>query len=80
LRGRHAALAAWTLPADAHADVNLCLPPHRIFATLNESTNESDKNRRGIDAWWCWIFIFLFFVIHVGRMRVYWNMVGMIAP
>src|SRR5581483_8088335 len=34
----------------------------------------------GIDAWWCAVFLVLFFVIHVGRMRVYWNVVGMIAP
>jgi uncharacterized membrane protein HdeD (DUF308 family) len=71
---------AWTPPADTHADVNLGLPPHRIFAALNEAADTRDRNRRGIDAGWCWIFILLFFVIHVGRMRVYWNLVGMIAP
>jgi uncharacterized membrane protein HdeD (DUF308 family) len=80
LRGRHAAPLAWTLPSDAHADVHLGLPPHRIFATLNESADASDRNRRGIDAWWCGVFLLLFFVIHVGRMRVSWNAVGMIAP
>ena len=77
---RRVVAVAWTVPADAHADVNLGLPPHRIFATLHESSVASDKNRRKIDAWWCGIFILLFFVIHVGRMRVYWNLVGMVAP
>jgi uncharacterized membrane protein HdeD (DUF308 family) len=80
LRGRHAAPLARTLPTDAHADDRLGLPPHRIFAMLNESADASDRNRRDIDAWWCGVFLLLFFVIHVGRMRVYWNAVGMIAP
>jgi uncharacterized membrane protein HdeD (DUF308 family) len=80
LRGRNVAPAARTLPTDAHADVGLGLPPDRVFQALNEAANTRDKHRRGIDAWWCGIFILLFFVIHVGRMRVYWNLVGMIAP
>src|SRR5262249_10588597 len=50
------------------------------FATLNESVDAGDEARRGIDAWWCGVFVLLFFVIHVGRMRVYWNAVGMVAP
>jgi uncharacterized membrane protein HdeD (DUF308 family) len=80
LRGRHAAPVARELPADAHADVRLDLPPRPIFARLNESADAADRNRRGIDAWWCGIFLLLFLVIHVGRMRVYWNAVGLVAP
>src|SRR5262249_42017237 len=80
LRGRHVVPVAWTSPGDAHADVSLGLPPHRIFAKLNESASAGEKNRLAIDAWWCAIFLLVLFVIHVGRMRVYWNLVGMVAP
>ncbi|MFO0846642.1 MAG: metallophosphoesterase [Gemmataceae bacterium] len=80
LRGRHTASVGLDSPADAHADTGLGLPPHKAFATLNESIDAGDQARRGIDAWWCGVFVLLFFVIHVGRMRVYWNAVGMVAP
>lgn len=80
LRGRHAAPITGALPADAHADACLGLPPHPAFAALNEAADAGARNRRGVDAWWCAVFLLLFFVIHVGRMRVYWNAVGMIAP
>lgn len=80
LRGRNNTVVAKALAADEHADVKLHLPPHKIFVTLNEAIDTSDRNRRGVDTWWCSIIILIFFVIHVGRMRVYWNMEGMIAP
>src|SRR5262249_18372022 len=37
-------------------------------------------SRRSSDARWCWVFIIVFFAIHIGRMRVYWDPVGMIDP
>ncbi len=80
LSGRYSHAVSRALPADEHADAGLGLPPHPIFALWNEAIDARDKTRRGIDAWWCWIFVLLFFVIHVGRMRVYWNPAGMIAP
>src|SRR5262249_35138503 len=30
--------------------------------------------------YWCWVFVILFFAIHVGRMRVYWTPIGLIDP
>jgi uncharacterized membrane protein HdeD (DUF308 family) len=67
-------------PADLHPDSRLHLPPHSIFATLNASIIVEDERRRSINAFWCWIFVIVFFAIHLGRMRVYWTPVGMIDP
>src|SRR5262249_50954956 len=67
-------------PPEAHPDARLRLPPHPAFATLNASLKAKDDARRAIDAYWCWIFVLVFFAIHMGRMRVYWDLVGMIDP
>jgi uncharacterized membrane protein HdeD (DUF308 family) len=80
LLGRKPPPRAAETPADLHPDVRLRLPPHPTFASLNGSLQTEEDARRAIDATWCWIFVLLFFAIHVGRMRVYWNLVGMIAP
>jgi len=63
-----------------HPDLRLQLPPHPVFATLNDSMKAKEDARRAIDAYWCWIFVLVFFAIHIGRMRVYWNLVGLVDP
>lgn len=67
-------------PANQHPDLRLGLPPHEAFVTLNESLRAKEDMRRAFDAYWAWTFIIVFFAIHIGRMRVYWNVVGIISP
>jgi uncharacterized membrane protein HdeD (DUF308 family)/3',5'-cyclic AMP phosphodiesterase CpdA len=78
--GRKAEPGAAAVAAEMHPDGRLHLPPHALFATLNASMKTEEERRRSIDAFWCWIFIIVFFAIHFGRMRVYWTPVGMIDP
>jgi uncharacterized membrane protein HdeD (DUF308 family) len=66
--------------ATAHPDARLGLPPHVEFGKLQASLNAEEEGRRRIDAAWFWIFCVVFFAIHIGRMRVEWNLVGMISP
>ncbi len=68
------------LGPEEHPDSHLRLPPHPAFATLNAAMKEKEETRRPIDAYWCWIFVLVFFAIHFGRMRVYWTPAGMIDP
>jgi uncharacterized membrane protein HdeD (DUF308 family) len=67
-------------PAGLHPDHRLHLPPHEEIARLESVLKIQEEGRRSIDAYWCWIFIALFFAIHIGRMSIDWNLVGMIAP
>jgi uncharacterized membrane protein HdeD (DUF308 family) len=78
--GRKAPPSAAETAAELHPDSRLHLPPHSTFATLNASIQTEEDRRRSIDAFWCWTFIFVFFAIHIGRMRVYWTLAGMIDP
>src|SRR5262249_33988214 len=55
-------------------------PPHPEFSKLEASLKTEDEGRRRIDAAWCWTFVIVFFAIHIGRMRVDWNLVGMVSP
>lgn len=80
LSGRHVQQADAVIANDVHADASMGLAPHPTFATLNETIDANLKTRRGIDDAWCGIFLLLFFAIHIGRMRVYWNLIGLIAP
>jgi uncharacterized membrane protein HdeD (DUF308 family) len=80
LLGREALPRATETPPDQHPDLALKLPPHPAFATLNASLNSQDDGRRSADLMWCFIFVTIFFAIHMGRMRVDWNVVGMIDP
>jgi hypothetical protein len=74
-----AAVAA--LPLDArHPDRRLSLPQHQEFAKLLASMDTEEAARRRIDAAWCWTFVIVFFAIHIGRMHVEWNLVGMVSP
>jgi uncharacterized membrane protein HdeD (DUF308 family) len=66
--------------AEMHPDLALHLPPHPAFGTLNASLKTEEERRRSLDAFWCWTFVIVFFAIHIGRMRAYWTVVGMIDP
>ncbi len=69
------------MPLDQrHPDSRLGLPPHPEFAKVQAGLQREEEGRRRIDAAWCWIFVIVFFAIHIGRMHVTWNLVGMIAP
>jgi uncharacterized membrane protein HdeD (DUF308 family) len=78
--GRTTPAGAAEISAELHPDRRLQLPPHQAFATLNAALSTEDDHRRSIDAVWCWTLIIVFFAIHIGRMRVYWTLVGMIDP
>lgn len=72
--------AAETPSAGRHPDGRLGLPPHEEFAKLEASLQAEDEQRRWVDAYWCFTFGIVFFAIHIGRMSVAWNLVGMISP
>ena len=78
--GGEALPRAMEIPVDQHPDLKLHLPPHPTFETLNVALKTEEGRRRSADAAWCWVFIIVFFAIHIGRMRVYWDLVGMIDP
>jgi uncharacterized membrane protein HdeD (DUF308 family) len=80
LLGLQTTLGAAESSPDQHPDLRLRLPPHPAFATLSASLKEQEAARRFLNAYWCWIFVLVFFAIHIGRMRVYWTLVGMIDP
>src|SRR5262245_36855613 len=72
LLGRQILPSAVVIPPDEHPDVKMQLPSHPAIGALNATLNSQYANRRANDARWCWIFIIVFFAIHIGRMRVYW--------
>ncbi len=80
LLGEDAPPVAVDTSPDQHPDVLLRIPPHPALATLNASLSKEEGDRRVINLYWCLIFIVVFFAIHIGRMRVYWNPIGMIDP
>jgi uncharacterized membrane protein HdeD (DUF308 family) len=80
LLGRDVFPKATEIPLEQHPDPALKLPPHPAFATLNVALKSEEDGRRSTDAYWCLVFVIVFFAIHMGRMRVYWNLVGMIDP
>ena len=53
-------------------------PASRVGNLRELLTTEESVGR--IDAVWCWTFILVFFAIHIGRMNVDWNLVGMVSP
>jgi uncharacterized membrane protein HdeD (DUF308 family) len=67
-------------PRGVHPDRRLGIPPHPVFAAFEESFPAEESNQRWINAVWCWTFVVVFFAIHIGRMHVEWNLVGMISP
>jgi uncharacterized membrane protein HdeD (DUF308 family) len=63
-----------------HPDGRLGLPSHLEFEKLDAALTMDDQGRRRIDAVWCWTFVIIFFAIHIGRMNVTWDPVGMVSP
>jgi uncharacterized membrane protein HdeD (DUF308 family) len=80
IRGRKVDLSQTVIADDVHADSRLHLPAHPTFKTLNDTLDANENARFSIDVGWCLVFIIVFFAIHIGRMQVYWNLIGMIAP
>jgi uncharacterized membrane protein HdeD (DUF308 family) len=64
----------------AHPDSRLGLAPHAEFRRLNELQIAEEEDRWWIDTYWCFLFALIFFAIHIGRMKVEWNLVGMLSP
>ena len=71
---------AETLPGGYYPDGALNMPPHPEFAAMTASLQTEDEKRRWVDTVWCWTFVMVFFAIHIGRMPVEWNLVGLISP
>jgi uncharacterized membrane protein HdeD (DUF308 family) len=67
-------------PSGLYPDGALNLPPHPEFAALAASLQTEDEKRRWVDTVWCWTFVVVFFAIHIGRMPIEWNLVGLISP
>ncbi|HMF12316.1 MAG TPA: metallophosphoesterase [Gemmataceae bacterium] len=68
------------LPGGVHPDGRLKLPRHPEFEKLEGVFKTEEQGRRWIDIAWCFTFVVVFFAIHIGRMAVAWNLVGMISP
>jgi uncharacterized membrane protein HdeD (DUF308 family) len=64
--------------AEIHPDRRLRLQPHAAFAELNAALKTEEEHRRSTETNWCWMFVILFFLIHAGRMNIYWNPYGMV--
>jgi uncharacterized membrane protein HdeD (DUF308 family) len=64
----------------SHPDRRLGIPPHPEFAAFEQSLPAEEASLRWLNAVWCWTFLFVFFAIHIGRMHIEWNLIGMIAP
>lgn len=67
-------------PVDMHPDRRLHLAPHAEFTRLEKELKLQEDSRRPIDAYWCWMFVVLFLAIHIGRMKIDPNLVGLIGP
>ena len=80
LLGRPVLPGAVVIGPDEHPDVKLKLPAHPALGALKSTLDSEYHNRRSRDARWCSVFIIVFFAIHIGRMRVNWDAVGMIDP
>src|SRR5262245_15158642 len=80
LLGRPLLPSAVVIGPDEHPDVQLQLPAHPALGALKSTLDSEYDSRRSSDARRCWVFISIFFAIHLGRMRVYWDAVGMIDP
>src|SRR5262249_34007923 len=63
-----------------HPDSGLGLAPHPEFGKLQATLNMEEEGRRRVDVAWCLTFVVVFFAIHIGRMHVEWNLVGMVSP
>jgi uncharacterized membrane protein HdeD (DUF308 family) len=63
-----------------YPDIRLGIPAHEEFGKLQSALKEEEAARRRIDAAWCWALVIVFFAIHVGRMHMEWNLVGMLSP
>ena len=74
------ALVPEATSSELYPDGALNLPPHPEFAALAVSLQTEDEKRRWVDTVWCWTFVIVFFAIHVGRMHIEWNLVGLISP
>jgi uncharacterized membrane protein HdeD (DUF308 family) len=73
-------IAVETAPGGLHPDSRLKLPSHPEFEKLDGLLKTEAEGRRWIDVAWCSTFVIVFFAIHIGRMAVDWNLVGMISP
>src|SRR5262249_36247909 len=67
-------------PRGLHPGRRLDLPARPEFVALDESLPVEEAKLLWINAVWCWTFVVVFFAIHIGRMHVEWNLVGMISP
>src|SRR5262245_12809780 len=66
--------------AGLHPDQRLALDPHPYVAKLRDELANEELIRTRVDRGWCWLFLFIFFAIHVARMDVDWNLIGMLSP
>ncbi|HMP60944.1 MAG TPA: metallophosphoesterase [Gemmatales bacterium] len=80
LLGRTHVSGAVAIGPDEHPDGLLQLPAHPALGVLKSTLDDEYRKRRASDARWCWVFMIVLFTIHLGRMRVDWNVVGMIDP
>lgn len=63
-----------------HPDPRLNLPPHPHIGELRTQNIAAEESRWRIDVFWQVTLLITFFAIHMGRMRVEWNLVGLSSP
>jgi uncharacterized membrane protein HdeD (DUF308 family) len=80
LLGRPPLQGGVVIGPDEHPEVKLQLPAHPALGALRSTLDSEYESRRSSDARWCWVFLLVFFAIHLGRMRIDWDAVGLIDP
>jgi uncharacterized membrane protein HdeD (DUF308 family) len=65
---------------NAHPDRGLALPSDPEFGRLTAQFEERERGQLAMVRYWHWTLVIVFFAIHIGRMRVDLNLVGMIGP
>lgn len=76
----HESPGAMANAAGQHPDSRLALEPHPYIGKLVVELSNELAIRGRSDRGWRWLFLFTFFAIHVARMDIDWNLVGMLSP
>jgi uncharacterized membrane protein HdeD (DUF308 family) len=63
-----------------HPDPLLGLRPHPEIARLRAAAEAAEAVRQSAHRYWCFMFVLIFFAIHIGRMDTEWNLVGLFSP
>jgi len=66
-------------PAAFTPGVRLGLEPNEDFDRLAAATLAREQERRAVDLGWCLMLALVFFAVHIGRMDLQWNTLGIVS-